>query len=75
MIIIIMIIMIIIIIIIMIIMIIIRMIIIIIIVLVQGPLHHLHVYSCLVHRLLEVAKEVGNSAGDLEKVEPGYCLK
>ena len=41
----------------------------------EEELHHLHVYSCLVHRLLEVAKEVGNLAGDLEKVEPGYCLR
>ena len=42
-------------------------------VLLQAPLHHVQVYPCFIRWLLKVAKEIGNSAGDLEKVEPGYC--
>ena len=39
-------------------------------VLLQAPLYHVQVYPGLIRRLLKVAQEIGNSIGDLKKIEP-----
>ena len=43
-------------------------------VLLEAPLHHVQGDARFIRRLLNVAEEIGNSIGDLQKVEPDIVI-